>query len=1112
MFMNIKINQILTSMLLSLQIILFTSCDFKGDSAAKDETIASTEIFIQGVGLDIQRIAFNSSGSHLITSGKNGTTIWDIQAKKELITVFKNEAQSSDISKNGRYLITYNPVDNGIIKICDLTNLKIHSLKIFSENESDYGRYLSGISISDDEKYFVIYSNHIKIFDLESLKQINEIELKENHSLFNYRKNGLIFLPGTNNLLSISYDGSFSEPDVLNEYGDLNLEQDDRYSINIWDINSRAQKNDININSKFIYSWAISSEGKKLALLFLDNRIQIIDLITGEKSIHKIEIDDEITVIGFRDSNNLTFAGREGVIGVYDIQKSYTRIIETDVRKHFNAPSCLALAISTDGNSIAFSNAYSRLIYYSLISNETTVLKDEAKNLLGAYYDSDSLIKILTSDQVITQNGPNFVSHEANIEQLIGNIFADQILIDNIYTGEKQLFDLSQGRTISIGSLNEIENYSAITPDGKYGFKSVQNGEFENNLAVIDMDNKYSEPVLLEKSDSYGMNIKVFDQNRKAIIAGSAAEPLAIWDLQTGKQLSQLDIQSGNAEAFDFIDQNKCLIGVRGNIRLYDMNTLNIIKTYSPKIYDGYYRDIRKIAFSPDKKYFATGDADGLVTIWDFNQEHEIISFETHKNWITSLTFSPDGKNIITGSFYGKSAVINEVSTGKEIAKFVSFSDGEWIIITPEGYFNASPNGAKYLNVRVGNQVYSIDNFHEKYFNPVYIASVLGGKTMKAVTDIRKGIAPPPVVKIVSPQPNSKFDSEDITVKVSARDMGGDIDEIRLYHNGKVVSEETRGMKLASQRKEISAPVSNTKGTKSSSAASDAGVTKSYSITLVDGDNTFRAIGFSKDRTESNPAEIVVRLVGGSRSVSMHVFAVGINKYQNPALNLNYAQPDAKGIADFFRQSGKGLFENTNTTDIYNEQATKERIVSQLKQLENTNPQDAVLIYLAGHGENINDKWYFIPYELTYPEREDNVKSQGISSDELSGYIKKIKAQKILVLIDACKSGAALLAFRGFEDRRALSQLSRATGVHIVAASTKDQFATEVKELGHGVFTYTILEGLRGKAAGTGKSITVLKLLGYIQEELPELTRKYRQEAQYPVVDSKGMDFPLVGK
>lgn len=45
---------------------------------------------------------------------------------------------------------------------------------------------------------------------------------------------------------------------------------------------------------------------------------------------------------------------------------------------------------------------------------------------------------------------------------------------------------------------------------------------------------------------------------------------------------------------------------------------------------------------------------------------------------------------------------------------------------------------------------------------------------------------------------------------------------------------------------------------------------------------------------------------------------------------------------------------------------------------------------------------------------------------------------------------------------------------------------------------------------GKGETITVLKLVGYVEETLPEITKKYKQEAQYPVVDSRGMDFPLV--
>jgi len=48
------------------------------------------------------------------------------------------------------------------------------------------------------------------------------------------------------------------------------------------------------------------------------------------------------------------------------------------------------------------------------------------------------------------------------------------------------------------------------------------------------------------------------------------------------------------------------------------------------------------------------------------------------------------------------------------------------------------------------------------------------------------------------------------------------------------------------------------------------------------------------------------------------------------------------------------------------------------------------------------------------------------------------------------------------------------------------------------------------KPAGNGEAVTVRKLMDDVEEQLPEITKKYKQEAQYPVVDSRGMDFPLV--
>jgi uncharacterized caspase-like protein len=93
--------------------------------------------------------------------------------------------------------------------------------------------------------------------------------------------------------------------------------------------------------------------------------------------------------------------------------------------------------------------------------------------------------------------------------------------------------------------------------------------------------------------------------------------------------------------------------------------------------------------------------------------------------------------------------------------------------------------------------------------------------------------------------------------------------------------------------------------------------------------------------------------------------------------------------------------------------------------------------------------------------------------------------------------------------------LARANGVRLIAASTKQQYAYEVPELGHGVLTYALLSGLGEKGPPQAPTtpeglVTVLALLQYVNQQVPELTEKHHGgQKQYPVSFNAGMDFPL---
>lgn len=437
----------------------------------------------------------------------------------------------------------------------------------------------------------------------------------------------------------------------------------------------------------------------------------------------------------------------------------------------------------------------------------------------------------------------------------------------------------------------------------------------------------------------------------------------------------------------------------------------------------------------------------------------------------------------------------------EQLALFPHGDRQRWVMWTPDGRFSASDGGDRLIGWHVNRgadqaaEFLPVARFTERYYNPPGIAAVLAptaplpASTPQKTADIRKGIRLPPSVTLLTPEAEKLTKNGRLRLEIAAADRGSGIDEIRLYHNGKIVPD--------------------TAEIKTTRTPSKGHVVKLYDVPLEAGKNLFRAIALGSDRTESEAVERAIEYAASDQRARLYVLVVGINSYRNAVMNLSFSVPDAQGMAKFFHSNYGQLFKDVKVEEIYNSDATQSNIRLRLKELREARPEDVVIVYLAGHGETLNQDWMFIPYDLVTPENPEALQRGGISSRELAEAVKMIPAQKLMVMIDACKSGAATISFRGLEERRALAQLSRSTGTHMIAATTRDQPASELDKLGHGVFTYTLLEGLMGKAASGEKDVTARKLMVFVEKEMPELTRRYRSEEQYPVVSSNGMDFPL---
>ncbi|MCK5139617.1 MAG: caspase family protein, partial [Thermodesulfovibrionia bacterium] len=414
-------------------------------------------------------------------------------------------------------------------------------------------------------------------------------------------------------------------------------------------------------------------------------------------------------------------------------------------------------------------------------------------------------------------------------------------------------------------------------------------------------------------------------------------------------------------------------------LRLWEVGSEQEIDILKPsKKYEG---SFTAAAFSPNGRYVLTSNNLSVITLWDVSGGREAVSVNAGKK-VRSIIFSREGRHVITGHENGH-IKLWETESLQLVATMSTFDDGEWAVITPEGYFNASKGGGKHLKVRAGQSVYSINKFYDRFYNPALVTKKLRGRKVVLAHDIRKGVAIPPKVRIVNPREGETFDKGKIEIVVKLVNRGGGIDEVRLYQNGCAIGDKKRGLTIKTMENELE---------------------KTFNVTLVPGENRFRVVGFSEDRTESGSHEVTVSYAGGKKEIDLYLVVIGINDYKNPSLKLNFAVADAKGLKSLFEKKWKNLFNNLHLIEIYDRDATKKNIRRLLSGMD-SKEQDVVLIFLAGHGLNIKDEWFFLPYDVVFPEKEEHVIERGISSSEMKEMIMNNRSLKKVLFVDACKSG-----------------------------------------------------------------------------------------------------------
>jgi uncharacterized protein YecT (DUF1311 family) len=464
-----------------------------------------------------------------------------------------------------------------------------------------------------------------------------------------------------------------------------------------------------------------------------------------------------------------------------------------------------------------------------------------------------------------------------------------------------------------------------------------------------------------------------------------------------------------------------------------------------------------------------------------------------------------------------------------EVMRFYLLQDGSPIFTTPENFYATHSPKASAITFTKGVRSYPLEQFDLRLNRPDVILERLGApnhavmaakslrekrlKRMGVTEEMLKPDFHLPEVRIVGDVP-SVTDQNQIQLHVIATDETVTLERLRIYVNN--------------------VPVNGREGEIVRSQTLD----RTIPVNLAAGRNKVQVSALNSAGAESFYATVEVSCTAQRPASKLYAVALGVSKHEKPEWCLKYAAKDA---ADFIQKikGGAGPFYSEVKTLIFIDKEVKKESVADIRNfLSEATIDDAVVIFLAGHGLLDDTYDYFFGTADVNPEKPAE---RGMAYEQLNTVLTEIPCLRKALLMDTCHAGEVdigerrkLLAYDQREKALKASSASspgavgkiamrtvgtrgmtaqeveppfgrndwyeklqdmfvdlrRGSGATVIASSQGLESAFESSQQSNGLFTYALLEALDGRA-DTGKDgrITVGAAIKYVKRRVTELTK-----------------------
>lgn len=700
------------------------------------------------------------------------------------------------------------------------------------------------------------------------------------------------------------------------------------------------------------------------------------------------------------------------------------------------------------------------------------------------------------------------------------------------------LWDLNSGQRIkTFPDLNKELFCVAFSPDGMTLLATHSSFVYLFNTATGDFLRQFDAGYKASLLNLPNRLMAAFTPDGNYIVTGGTDAIVKMWDVESGLKVQHLSgheksLKGGITGMAISSDSQFIFTSAAGDssARKWDIATGKQLQKISGL--DGLWHGVWGTALSPDDKYvFISSEK---PAIWDLAAAERVTPLHLEippsskgirENHVAAL-FQPNGKSLFLRT--GDATIrLFDTTSGRERAMLVGFDNDEWIIITAEGYYNASKHGAEYLTANINGINYPIERFSDAFYRPDVVMAALQGEDTRnlAPQTIASALnSPPPTVWFATTPGDT--DHETIKICYQAVSTGGGIGEVRLFHNGKLLvsdgyyrdmvrspSEKLHlmamdGVAIHEQMRSVAITAANDPMS-ISSHEKGASFTDCKDVNTVTGENEIAITAFNKGNTVQSPVKTIrFRRTQTADPPHLYILSIGANKFKEKAVNLKYAAKDATAIQQKLVSQAATLYPTGNIHQelLVNEKASKTNILKKINELSTSiKPQDGFILFIAGHGILLQSQYYLLTSDF------DGMLSDAstISSNEIVDMAKKMKSLNQLFIFDSCQAGGIDAIVGSLYEAR-MSVLAKKMGVPLFVSTSTVQEALDGYK-GNGLFTFTLLDGLSNKQeadSNNDRTLSVTELGNFAKESTVALAKKIGYQ-QTPMIFNTGRDNPL---